>query len=45
VNQFCYGTNFGLPRAVARRSLELFITKVMPHFMPAARPDTLLTTA
>ncbi len=32
VDQFCYGANFGLPPATARRSLELFITKVMPHF-------------
>jgi alkanesulfonate monooxygenase SsuD/methylene tetrahydromethanopterin reductase-like flavin-dependent oxidoreductase (luciferase family) len=32
VDQFCYGASFGLPHAVARRSLELFITKVMPHF-------------
>ena len=32
VDQFCYGASFGLPHAVARRSLELFITEVMPHF-------------
>jgi alkanesulfonate monooxygenase SsuD/methylene tetrahydromethanopterin reductase-like flavin-dependent oxidoreductase (luciferase family) len=32
VDQFCYGASFGLPHAVARRSLELFITDVMPHF-------------
>ncbi len=32
VDQFCYGANFGLPPAMAQRSLELFITKVMPHF-------------
>jgi flavin-dependent trigonelline monooxygenase, oxygenase component len=36
VDQFCYGASFGLPHAVARRSLELFITEVMPHF--AAQP-------
>jgi alkanesulfonate monooxygenase SsuD/methylene tetrahydromethanopterin reductase-like flavin-dependent oxidoreductase (luciferase family) len=32
VDQFCYGASFGLPHAVARRSLELFITDVMPQF-------------
>ena len=32
VYQFCYGASFGLPHATARRSLELFITDVMPHF-------------
>lgn len=32
VDQFCYGASFGLPHAVARRSLELFIADVMPHF-------------
>ncbi|HEY2620643.1 MAG TPA: LLM class flavin-dependent oxidoreductase [Acetobacteraceae bacterium] len=32
VDQFCYGASFGLPHAVARRSLELFITDVMPYF-------------
>jgi flavin-dependent trigonelline monooxygenase, oxygenase component len=39
VDQFCYGASFGLPHAVARRSLELFITEVMPHFavQPAVR--------
>jgi alkanesulfonate monooxygenase SsuD/methylene tetrahydromethanopterin reductase-like flavin-dependent oxidoreductase (luciferase family) len=37
VDQFCYGANFGLPPATARRSLELFITEVMPHF---TRPAT-----
>jgi alkanesulfonate monooxygenase SsuD/methylene tetrahydromethanopterin reductase-like flavin-dependent oxidoreductase (luciferase family) len=36
VDQFCYGANFGLPPAVARRSLELFITEVMPHFTRSA---------
>jgi len=39
VDQFCYGACFGLPHAVACRSLELFITEVMPHFseQPASR--------
>ncbi len=32
VDQFCYGASFGLPPAVERRSLELFVTEVMPHF-------------
>jgi hypothetical protein len=32
VDQFCYSASFGLPHAVARRSLELFITDVMPQF-------------
>lgn len=32
VDQFCYGASFGLPHSIARRSLELFITDVMPHF-------------
>jgi len=32
VDQFCYGANFGLDAKTALRSLELFITKVMPHF-------------
>jgi flavin-dependent trigonelline monooxygenase, oxygenase component len=32
VEQFCYGASFGLPHDLAVRSLELFITKVMPHF-------------
>ena len=45
VDQFCYGANFGLPHAFARRSLELFITRVMPHFPPAVRPDTVPATA
>lgn len=38
VDQFCYGANFGLPHWMERKSLELFITKVMPHFagQPAA---------
>ena len=32
VDQFCYGASFGLPHDLAMRSLELFITEVMPHF-------------
>ncbi len=32
VEQFCYGANFGLPYERTRRSLELFIAEVMPHF-------------
>jgi alkanesulfonate monooxygenase SsuD/methylene tetrahydromethanopterin reductase-like flavin-dependent oxidoreductase (luciferase family) len=32
VDQFCYGASFGLPHKVAMRSLDLFITEVMPHF-------------
>jgi alkanesulfonate monooxygenase SsuD/methylene tetrahydromethanopterin reductase-like flavin-dependent oxidoreductase (luciferase family) len=32
VDQFCYGASFGLPHDFAVRSLELFITEVMPHF-------------
>jgi flavin-dependent trigonelline monooxygenase, oxygenase component len=32
VDQFCYGASFGLPHAFAMRSLELFITEVMPRF-------------
>ncbi|HVC15783.1 MAG TPA: LLM class flavin-dependent oxidoreductase [Rhodanobacter sp.] len=32
VDQFCYGASFGLPHRIARRSLELFISDVMPHF-------------
>ena len=32
VDSFGYGGNFGLPPDVTRRSLELFIDEVMPHF-------------
>ena len=39
VDQFCYGASFGLPRDFAVRSLELFITEVMPHFA-SARQNT-----
>jgi hypothetical protein len=45
VDQFCYGANFGLPHAVARRSLELFITDVMPHFVSTVGAETALATA
>ncbi len=32
VDQFCYGANFGLDSKSTLRSMELFITRVMPHF-------------
>jgi alkanesulfonate monooxygenase SsuD/methylene tetrahydromethanopterin reductase-like flavin-dependent oxidoreductase (luciferase family) len=32
VDSFCYGASFGLPHEVQKRSLELFIRDVMPHF-------------
>ena len=32
VENFCYGASFGLPHPMARRSLELFIERVMPRF-------------
>ena len=32
VQTFCYGASFGLRHEVAKRSLELFIREVMPHF-------------
>jgi alkanesulfonate monooxygenase SsuD/methylene tetrahydromethanopterin reductase-like flavin-dependent oxidoreductase (luciferase family) len=32
VDSFCYGSNFGLDHETARRSLELFVSDVMPHF-------------
>jgi alkanesulfonate monooxygenase SsuD/methylene tetrahydromethanopterin reductase-like flavin-dependent oxidoreductase (luciferase family) len=32
VENYCYGASFGLPHEFARRSLELFIERVMPHF-------------
>jgi hypothetical protein len=45
VDLFNYNANFGLPHATAKRSLELFISEVMPHFgedrangRPARRP-------
>ena len=39
VDHYCYGASFGLPHAVALRSLELFGRHVMPHFT-AARAST-----
>ena len=38
VDQFCYGASFGLDPAFARRSLELFITDVMPKFPSQPAP-------
>jgi len=38
VDQFCYGATFGLPHAFSRRSLELFIAEVMPHFADVRSP-------
>lgn len=32
VDNFCYGASFGLPHEAAKRSLQLFIDEVMPHF-------------
>ncbi len=32
VDNFCYGADFGLGESDSLRSLELFITRVMPHF-------------
>jgi alkanesulfonate monooxygenase SsuD/methylene tetrahydromethanopterin reductase-like flavin-dependent oxidoreductase (luciferase family) len=32
VDQFCYGASFGLPYEAQKRSLELFIEKVIPKF-------------
>ena len=40
VDQFCYGASFGLSHAVACRSLELFITEVMPHFSAPTGAET-----
>jgi flavin-dependent trigonelline monooxygenase, oxygenase component len=37
VDQFCYSTSFGLPHPFARRSLELFISEVMPSFAHEAK--------
>jgi hypothetical protein len=39
VDDYCYGASFGLPFHVQRRSLELFITKVMPHFGGRTSPS------
>jgi len=38
VDHYCYGASFGLPHAVALRSLELFGRHVMPHFTAARAP-------
>ena len=32
VDNYCYGASFGMPFDVQRRSLQLFISQVMPHF-------------
>lgn len=32
VENFCYGASFGLRHELTKRSLELFIREVMPHF-------------
>lgn len=32
VGHLLYGANFGMPHALTKRSLELFISEVMPHF-------------
>lgn len=32
VDNFCYGASFSLPHAIERRSLELFVERVLPHF-------------
>ena len=45
VDQFCYGASFGLPHALARRSLELFITEVMPHFVERAEASAQVKAA
>jgi alkanesulfonate monooxygenase SsuD/methylene tetrahydromethanopterin reductase-like flavin-dependent oxidoreductase (luciferase family) len=36
VDNYCYGASFGLPFEVQKRSLELFISEVMPHFRAQA---------
>jgi len=40
VDQFCYGANFGLDADTALRSLELFITRVMPYFPSSSFDST-----
>jgi alkanesulfonate monooxygenase SsuD/methylene tetrahydromethanopterin reductase-like flavin-dependent oxidoreductase (luciferase family) len=50
VENFCYGSSFGLPFEVSRRSLQLFIDEVMPHFADGpgdavGRPNTSDTEA
>jgi flavin-dependent trigonelline monooxygenase, oxygenase component len=39
VDNYCYGASFGLPFDVQRRSLQLFIAKVMPHFHRRRSPQ------
>jgi alkanesulfonate monooxygenase SsuD/methylene tetrahydromethanopterin reductase-like flavin-dependent oxidoreductase (luciferase family) len=41
VDLYCYGASFGLPHDLALRSLELFATKVMPHFAEPSRAEIL----
>jgi len=36
VNHLLYGANFDLPHALTKRSLQLFIAEVMPHFREQA---------
>lgn len=36
VDLFCYGADFGLDGKFAQRSLELFITRIMPHFQQSS---------
>ena len=36
VENFCYGASFGLRHDLAKRSLELFISEVMPAFRSPA---------
>jgi alkanesulfonate monooxygenase SsuD/methylene tetrahydromethanopterin reductase-like flavin-dependent oxidoreductase (luciferase family) len=38
VDNYCYGASFGLPFEVQRRSLQLFIAEVMPHFRSQEAP-------
>ena len=33
VDEFCYGGNYGLDPVRTRRSLELFVERVMPRFV------------
>lgn len=39
VDHLLYGANFGLPHALTKRSLELFISEVMPHFRDSRKAD------
>jgi flavin-dependent trigonelline monooxygenase, oxygenase component len=38
IDQYCISTRAGLPHALQMRSLDLFATKVMPHFASTATP-------